>query len=118
MNAEPLTDVQPGQADLAPGRDPVSGAGLLRSVDDLWQRRPTRLRDVPLEISAQIGRTRLPIRAVLELRIGQIVELDRQVGTPIDIFANGEVLVARGEVVEVDDEYGVRITEVIPGALD
>jgi flagellar motor switch protein FliN len=93
-------------------------AAVVRAGEDLWQRRPTRLRDVPLQITAQIGRTRLPIRAVLELRVGQVIELDRQVGTPIDIYANGEVLVARGEVVEINDEYGVRITEVVPGALD
>ena len=93
-------------------------AAVVRTGDDLWQRRPTRLRDVPLQITAQIGHTRLPIRAVLEMRVGQVIELDRQVGTPIDIFANGEVLVARGEVVEVNDEYGVRITEVIQGSLD
>jgi flagellar motor switch protein FliN len=93
-------------------------AKLVPNTEDLWQRRPTRLRDVPLEISAQIGRTRLPIRSVLEMRVGQVIELDRQVGAPIDILANGEVLVARGEVVEVNDEYGVRITEVVVGALD
>jgi flagellar motor switch protein FliN len=93
-------------------------AALVPTAEDLWLRRPTRLRDVPLEISAQIGRTRLPIRSVLEMRVGQVIELDRQVGTPIDILANGEVLVARGEVVEINDEYGVRITEVVPGALD
>jgi flagellar motor switch protein FliN/FliY len=93
-------------------------APVVRTGEDLWQRRPTRLRDVPLQITAQIGHTRLPIRAVLEMRVGQVIELDRQVGTPIDIFANGEVLVARGEVVEVNDEYGVRITEVIQGSLD
>jgi len=91
---------------------------VVRAVEDMWQRRPTRLRDVPLQITAQIGHTKLPIRAVLEMRVGQVIELDRQVGEPIDIFANGEVLVARGEVVEVNDEYGVRITEVVPGALD
>jgi flagellar motor switch protein FliN/FliY len=93
-------------------------AGLVKASEDLWQRRPSRLRDVPLEITAQIGHTRLPIRAVLEMQVGQVIELDRQVGAPIDIFANREVLVARGEVVEVDDEYGVRITEIVPAALD
>ena len=67
-----------------------------------------------LEISARIGSTRLPIRAVLELGVGQVIELDRQVGAPIDIIANNDVVIARGEVVEVDDKYGVRITEVSP----
>ena len=56
--------------------------------------------------------------AVLELGVGQVIELDRQVGAPIDIIANNDVVIARGEVVEVDDEYGVRITEVVHGALD
>ena len=82
-----------------------------------WDRRMARLRDVPLRISVLIGQTRMPIGAVLELRVGQIIELDRQVGAAVDVVANDEVVVARGEVVEVDDEYGVRITEIIPGAL-
>jgi flagellar motor switch protein FliN/FliY len=93
-------------------------ASIVASHDDAWSRRAGRLRDVPLEITAQIGRTRLPIRAVLELGVGQVIELDRQVGAPIDIIANNEVVIARGEVVEVDDEYGVRITEIVHGALD
>ncbi|MGA3214622.1 MAG: FliM/FliN family flagellar motor switch protein [Acidimicrobiales bacterium] len=91
---------------------------VVTSRGETWSKRSGRLRDVPLEISAQIGRTRLPIRAVLELGVGQVIELDRQVGAPIDIIANNDVVIARGEVVEVDDEYGVRITEVIHGALD
>ncbi|MGO9964509.1 MAG: FliM/FliN family flagellar motor switch protein [Acidimicrobiales bacterium] len=97
---------------------PVQEGGVVASYGDVWSRKPARLRDVPLEISARIGSTRLPIRAVLELGVGQVIELDRQVGSPIDIIANNDVVIARGEVVEVDDEYGVRITEVVHGALD
>jgi flagellar motor switch protein FliN len=96
----------------------IGEENVISRADDVWSRKPARLRDVPLEISAQIGRTRLPIRAVLELGIGQVIELDRQVGAPIDIIANNDVVIARGEVVEVDDEYGVRITEIVQGALD
>lgn len=81
-------------------------------------RRAARLGDVPLEITAQIGSTKLPIRAVLDLGVGQVIELDRQVGAPIDIIANHDVVIARGEVVEVDDEYGVRVTEIVHGALE
>ncbi len=102
-------------ADTAPSSEHASAVAR---PGDVWSRKPARLRDVPLQISAQIGRTRLSIRAVLELAVGQVIELDRQVGAPIDIIANNDVIIARGEVVEVDDEYGVRITEVIQGALD
>lgn len=98
--------------------DPAVESGLVPSHGGSWSRKSARLRDVPLEISAQIGRTRLPIKSVLELGVGQVIELDRQVGAPIDIIANNDVVIARGEVVEVDDEYGVRITEVVHGALD
>jgi len=90
---------------------------IVPADDGAWDRRMSRLLDVPLRISVQIGQTRLPIGAVLELRVGQVIELDRQVGAPVDIIANEEVVIARGEVVEVDDEYGVRITEIVPGAL-
>jgi flagellar motor switch protein FliN len=97
---------------------PSHEEALITRPSDLWSRKPARIRDVQLEISAQIGRTRLPIRTVLELAVGQVVELDRQVGDAIDIIANNDVVIARGEVVEIDEEYGVRITEVIQGALD
>ena len=97
---------------------PAPDGAVVASYGDVWSRKPARLRDVPLEISARIGSTRLPIRAVLELGVGQVIELDRQVGAPIDIIANNDVVIARGKVVEVDDEYGVRITEVVHGALD
>jgi flagellar motor switch protein FliN/FliY len=93
-------------------------SSVISGKPDLWSRKPSRLRDVPLDITVLIGRTRLPIRTVLELSIGQVIELDRQVGAPIDIIANNDVVIARGEVVEVGDEYGVRITEVVQGVLD
>ncbi len=102
--------------------EPVATGGadnkIVAAHGETWSKKAGRLRDVPLDITAQIGRTRLPIRTVLELGVGQVIELDRQVGAPIDIIANNDVVIARGEVVEVDDEYGVRITEVIHGALD
>jgi flagellar motor switch protein FliN/FliY len=71
------------------------------------------LYDVEMTLTAEIGRTRLPVRDVLELVPGSILELDRSAGSPADIMVNGR-LVARGEVVVVDDEYAVRITEIVP----
>lgn len=71
------------------------------------------LLDVPLHISAELGRTRLPVRDVLALQQGSVVELDRLAGDPVDVLVNDR-LVARGEVVVIEDKFGVRITEIIP----
>ncbi|HLI15997.1 MAG TPA: flagellar motor switch protein FliN [Acidimicrobiales bacterium] len=93
-------------------------AEVVLGGDEAWERRLARLSDVPLRISVQIGQTKLPIAQVLQLREGHVIELDRQVGAPVDVVANEHVVIARGEVVEVDDEYGVRITEIVAGALE
>lgn len=68
--------------------------------------------DIPVTVSAEIGRTKLNIRNLLQLQQGSIVELDRLAGEPLDIFVN-KTLVAHGEVVVVNDKFGVRITDVI-----
>lgn len=75
---------------------------------------PASLLDsVPLDVSIELGRTRLSFRAVKNLSQGAIVELDRPIGDPLDIRVNGQ-LVARGEVVMVRNErYGIRLTEVV-----
>lgn len=68
--------------------------------------------DIPVTVSVEIGRTKLNIRNLLQLQQGSIVELDRMAGEPLDIFVN-KTLVAHGEVVVVNDKFGVRITDVI-----
>ncbi len=70
------------------------------------------LQDVELVLTAEIGRTRLPMRQVLDLVPGTVLELDRAAGAPADVMVNGR-LVARGEVVVVDEDYGIRITEIV-----
>lgn len=75
--------------------------------------REAQFRNVSVEVSAWVGKTRLSFGELSELRPGHVVELDQAVGAPIDIVLNREVLLARGEVVEVGDEYGVRITEIV-----
>ncbi|MCP5027982.1 MAG: flagellar motor switch protein FliN [Actinomycetia bacterium] len=73
------------------------------------------LNDVALSVTVELGRTRLTVSEMLGLTVGSVVELDRPAGAPVDLFANG-TLIARAEVVVVDDEYGVRIAEIIaPG---
>ena len=70
------------------------------------------LYDVEMTLTAEIGRTRLPVRQVLELVPGSVLELDRAAGAPADLMVNGR-LIARGEVVVVDEDYGIRITEIV-----
>ncbi len=69
------------------------------------------LHNVEMSVTVELGRTRMLMRDLLELRPGGIVELDRSAGAPVDLLVNGTLL-ARGEVVVVDDELGVRITEI------
>lgn len=86
---------------LSPSAPPGSG---LSSMDILM--------DVPLRISVELGRTRMSVRQVLELQNGSVVELDRMAGEPVDVIVNDQ-LMARGEVVVVDDKFGIRITEIV-----
>jgi flagellar motor switch protein FliN/FliY len=73
-----------------------------------------RLRDVPVELAVEIGRTRMTIGETLGLGPGSIVTLDRLAGEPVDLLVNGKPI-ARGEVVVIDEEFGLRITEVVIG---
>lgn len=71
-----------------------------------------RLSDVPVELAVEIGRTRMTVGETLELRPGSIVVLDRMAGEPVDLLVNGKPI-ARGEVVVIDEEFGLRITDVL-----
>jgi flagellar motor switch protein FliN/FliY len=68
--------------------------------------------DIPVQLSVELGRTRLTIRNILQLGQGSVVELDGLAGEPMDIFVNG-YLIAQGEVVVVDEKYGIRVTDII-----
>ncbi|MEJ1098711.1 MULTISPECIES: flagellar motor switch protein FliN [unclassified Pseudoxanthomonas] len=68
--------------------------------------------DVPVMLSLEVGRTRMAIRNLLQLNQGSVVELERGAGEPLDVFVNG-TLVAHGEVVVVNDRFGVRLTDVV-----
>jgi flagellar motor switch protein FliN/FliY len=90
----------------------VSDQGL----PDLQRSLPTNnidlLLDVSMRVTVELGRTRMQLAQILELQHGSVVELDRLAGDPVDIFVN-DCMVARGEVVVVDDKFGVRITEMV-----
>lgn len=68
--------------------------------------------DIPVTLAIEIGRTRVPIRNLLQLNQGSVVELDRLAGEPLDVFVNG-TLIAHGEVVVVNEKFGIRLTDVI-----
>ncbi len=73
------------------------------------------LRDVEMTLSVELGRTSMPVRDLLTLTPGSVIELDRAAGAPADLMVNGRLL-ARGEIVVVDEDYGLRITEIVdPG---
>jgi flagellar motor switch protein FliN/FliY len=88
----------------ATGEDPDS---VTRSASDL-----EAVFDVPVQVSAVLGRARMDVGALLKLGPGAVLELDRKVGEAIDIYVNNR-LVARGEVVLVEDKLGVTMTEII-----
>jgi flagellar motor switch protein FliN/FliY len=73
-----------------------------------------RLSDVAMELSVEIGRTRMTVGEMLQLRAGSIVTLERLAGEPVDLLVNGTPI-ARGEVVIVDEQFGLRVTEIVEG---
>lgn len=70
------------------------------------------LMNVPLNVRVEIGKTKMPMREVLKLAQGSIIKLEKQAGAPVDIIANGQT-VARGDVIVIEDNFGVRITEIV-----
>ena len=68
--------------------------------------------DVPVTLSLEVGRARMPIRNLLQLNQGSVVELERGAGEPLDVYVNG-TLIAHGEVVVINDRFGIRLTDVV-----
>ena len=71
------------------------------------------LRNIPVTISVEVGRTSLPIKALMQLTQGSVVELDRLAGEALDLLVN-HTLVAQGEIVLVNERYGIRLTQIVP----
>lgn len=88
-----------------------SAAGALGDAEENLK----MILDIPVTLSIEVGRTRIPIRNLLQLSQGSVVELDRLAGEPMDVLVNG-TLIARGEVVVVNDKYGLRLTDIISHA--
>jgi flagellar motor switch protein FliN len=97
----PDADVKPASFDeLTPGGHKPGAANL------------SLVKDIEVQLSVELGRADMPIQDILELAPGRVIELDKLAGQPLDVLAGGR-LIARGEVVLVDDKFGVRITAIV-----
>ncbi len=68
--------------------------------------------DIPVQLTVELGRTKIPIKHILQLAQGSVIELDGLAGEPMDVLVNG-YLIAQGEVVVVNDKFGIRLTDII-----
>jgi flagellar motor switch protein FliN/FliY len=85
----------------------MGGAGPDGTVNDI-----NMVLDIPVQLSVELGRTKVPIKHILQLGQGSVVELDALAGEPMDVLVNG-YLIAQGEVVVVNDKFGIRLTDVV-----
>ncbi len=99
-------------AALGGGAGAPADAAMSRQAKSHQQTPIDLLADVEMGVTAELGRARMLVREILELSPGSVIELDRAAGSPIDVLVNG-TLIARGEVVVIDEEFGIRITEVL-----
>ena len=96
----------------AAGSFTPGAAGSFGAAVDTGPRSVGILADVQMGVTVELGRTRMSVREILELTLGSVIQLDRPAGAPVDLFVNG-TLIARGEVVVIDEEFGIRVSEVI-----
>jgi len=87
-------------ASLTPGVAPSTGNDI------------NMILDIPVQLTVELGRTRIPIKHILQLAQGSVVELDALAGEPMDVLVNG-YLIAQGEVVVVNDKFGIRLTDIV-----
>jgi len=93
------------------------GADVFNALDGIDKSQPQEkdlefIKDIPVQLSVEIGRTKIPIKSLLQLTQGSIVELDAAAGDLMDILVNG-TMIAKGEVVVINEKFGIRLTEII-----
>jgi flagellar motor switch protein FliN/FliY len=103
IDAAPAAAAQP--ADIFPSFAPPNAAGGVMNELDM-------ILDIPVQITVELGRTKITIKNLLQLAHGSVVELDAMAGEPMDVLVNG-TLIAQGEVVVVNDKFGIRLTDII-----
>ncbi|ULQ45648.1 flagellar motor switch protein FliN [Flagellatimonas centrodinii] len=105
VSIQPAADAK--RADLPTLEESANGAASDVNLDVIL--------DVTVTLAIEVGRTRIPIRNLLQLSQGSVVELERAAGEPLDVYVNG-TLIAHGEVVMVNEKFGVRLTDVVSPA--
>ncbi len=85
---------------FTPGQNPVAGNDI------------NMILDIPVQLTVELGRTRIPIKHILQLAQGSVVELETLAGEPMDVLVNG-YLIAQGEVVVVNEKFGIRLTDIV-----
>lgn len=100
----PAAKAKPASDDVFRPLSPDSGSSQARELEMIM--------DIPVKLTVELGRTKLTIKQLLELAQGSVIELEGLAGEPMDILING-YLIAQGEVVVIEDKYGIRITEII-----
>jgi flagellar motor switch protein FliN/FliY len=103
--------------DYAPFETTTAGPVEAAPAQPVGAEELSRLHDVPVELAVEVGRTKMTIREALALGPGSIVTLNRLAGEPVDLLVNGKPI-ARGEVVVIDEEFGLRVTEVLGPKAD
>ena len=125
VGTEAPTDMGSTGQERSPGRSRGNGRQYERAEFEEFGAEPVAhaneddnlavILDIPVTISMEIGRSQIAIRNLLQLNQGSVVELDRLAGEPMDVLVNG-TLIAHGEVVVVNDKFGIRLTDVISPA--
>jgi flagellar motor switch protein FliN len=118
--AEALQEQKPAEAaagGVEPGgvlssNEPVRPFSAASSSADAPASDINMVLDIPVQLSVELGRTKVPIKHILQLGQGSVVELDALAGEPMDVLVNG-YLIAQGEVVVVNDKFGIRLTDVV-----
>jgi flagellar motor switch protein FliN len=105
----------PSAVEVASDEDILAGQAVATRDRSAHDGKLDVILDVPVVLSLEVGRTRLPIRSLLQLNQGSVVELERAAGEALDVFVNG-TLVAHGEVVVVNEKFGIRLTDVVSPA--
>ena len=114
-NDKPAVDSRPGWSEGLPlpkilaGNTVGNGPAITASAPVM---NLNLVLDIPVQLSVELGRTKVPIKQVLQLKPGSIVELDSVAGEPVDVLVNG-YLIAQGEVVVVNGKFGIRLTDVV-----
>jgi flagellar motor switch protein FliN/FliY len=98
---------QPAAAPTKPVFEKLAPSGGGAAVHDI-----DLIMDIPVSLTVELGRTKIPIRTILQLAQGSVVELDGLAGEPMDVLVNG-CLIAQGEVVVVNEKFGIRLTDIV-----